>query len=215
MIRRQTLCFVLFFFWLSSAFAGDMADVSLSFSPRGDCEKSVIGAIANAKLDINVAAYSFSNKNIAKALYKATQRGIIVKVLLDKSQVKAHYSMANNLQINGLEVRIDRRETIMHMKTMQIDGRYTIVGSFNFTAAAQNRNAEIIALIDSRAVTAKVNKNWWLHWSHSKPHQLTHKPKPKQELQTSRPACENGKCSTMPSTTTTPFFSRRPRRWLN
>ena len=43
---------------------------------------------------------------------------------------------------------------------MVIDGEKVITGSFNFTAAAQNRNAENLLVIDDPALAAKYTANW-------------------------------------------------------
>jgi len=84
--RKIALCSLLFFLLFLPAFAGDQADVTLYFSPRGGCEAAIVKAIDTAKLDISVAAYSFSSKPIGLALYRALKRGIIVRILLDKRQ---------------------------------------------------------------------------------------------------------------------------------
>ncbi len=43
---------------------------------------------------------------------------------------------------------------------MIIDGAVVITGSFNFTAAAQNRNAENLLVISDPAVAAQYRDNW-------------------------------------------------------
>ena len=43
---------------------------------------------------------------------------------------------------------------------MVIDATMVITGSFNFTAAAQNRNAENLLVISDPAVAAQYRDNW-------------------------------------------------------
>ena len=43
---------------------------------------------------------------------------------------------------------------------MVIDGETVITGSFNFTAAAQNRNAENLLVLDDPALAAQYKANW-------------------------------------------------------
>ncbi len=209
-----TLFIVLFALVLPAA-AGDQGDITLFFSPRGGCEKAIVTAVDAAELDILVAAYSFSSKPIATALYRATKRGVFVRVLLDKRQPTAHYSMANDLQTGGLAIRVDKRESSMHMKTMVIDGKLTILGSYNFTKSAEERNAEILCFIISPEIAARTAKNWYRHWAHSE----THKPKKKVTLtdkpQAKKPACQNGICPLETIHTTYPYRFRRFRRWSN
>ncbi len=147
--------------------AGETANVTLFFSPHGGCEATIVNAINAADSEILVAAYSFSSKPIARALYTATKRGVPVQIILDRKQPTVHYSMANDLVINGLAVRVDRREPLMHMKTIIIDGKILIAGSYNFTASAEHRNAEILTIIVSEKIAAQAAANWRSHWQHS------------------------------------------------
>ncbi len=151
----------------SPLIAGETANVSLFFSPQGGCEATIVNAINAADSEILVAAYSFSSKPIARALYAASKRGVPVQVLLDRKQPTIHYSMANDLVINGLAIRVDRREPLMHMKTIIIDGKILITGSYNFTASAEHRNVEILAVIISEKIAAQAAANWRHHWHHS------------------------------------------------
>jgi phosphatidylserine/phosphatidylglycerophosphate/cardiolipin synthase-like enzyme len=43
---------------------------------------------------------------------------------------------------------------------MIVDGAVVITGSFNFTAAAQNRNAENLLVISDPTIAAQYRDNW-------------------------------------------------------
>jgi len=49
------------------------------FSPHGGCTDSIVKEISKAKSEILVQAYSFTSKEIAKALVDAHKRGIHVE----------------------------------------------------------------------------------------------------------------------------------------
>jgi phosphatidylserine/phosphatidylglycerophosphate/cardiolipin synthase-like enzyme len=49
---------------------------------------------------------------------------------------------------------------IAHNKVMVIDGQRVITGSFNFTAAAQNHNAENLLVLDDSVWAAQYRTNW-------------------------------------------------------
>ena len=49
---------------------------------------------------------------------------------------------------------------IAHNKVMVIDGERVITGSFNFTSAAQNHNAENLLVLDDSALAAQYRTNW-------------------------------------------------------
>jgi phosphatidylserine/phosphatidylglycerophosphate/cardiolipin synthase-like enzyme len=86
--------------------------------------------------------YSFTSPAIAKALADAKARGVNVEVILDKSQWTEKYSGATYLANHKIPVLIDDKHAIAHNKVMIIDGNTVITGSFNFTKAAEEKNAE-------------------------------------------------------------------------
>jgi phosphatidylserine/phosphatidylglycerophosphate/cardiolipin synthase-like enzyme len=53
---------------------------------------------------------------------------------------------------------------------MVIDGEIVITGSFNFTKAAQEKNAENVLIIRDMALTAQYAQNWQAHAQHSQPY---------------------------------------------
>jgi phosphatidylserine/phosphatidylglycerophosphate/cardiolipin synthase-like enzyme len=79
---------------------------------------------------------------IAKALLDAHKRGVQVQVILDKSQRTEKYSSADFLANQGVPTLIDANHAIAHNKVIVIDGEIVLTGSFNFTKAAQEKNAE-------------------------------------------------------------------------
>ncbi|WP_112603031.1 phospholipase D-like domain-containing protein [Rhizobium sp. WW22] len=64
------------------------------------------------------------------------------------------------LEAAGVPVWIDFEPAIAHNKIIVIDGRLTIGGSYNYTAAAQKRNAENVTFTESRELARKYLGNW-------------------------------------------------------
>ena len=137
------------------------------FSPQGGCTKAVVAAIQKAKTDIHVAAYSFTSAPIAAALRDAFRRGVKVEVVLDKSQETEHYSSATFLANAGISTSIDAVHAIMHNKFMVIDGSVVLTGSFNFTKAAEQKNAENLMVIQDSALAGQYLENWRTHRAHA------------------------------------------------
>ena len=121
-----------------------------------------------AKATVLVQAYSFTSAPIAKALVDAHKRGVKVEVILDKSQRTEKYSEADFLaQHAGIPTAIDAQHAIAHNKVMIIDDETVITGSFNFTKAAEENNAENLLVIRDQALAAKYTANWKAHAEHS------------------------------------------------
>lgn len=141
--------------------------VSVYFSPRGGAQQAIVDAIGQAKETIYVQAYSFTSAPIAKALVDASRRGVNVEALLDKSQRKATYTGATFLKNEGIPVWIDDKHAIAHNKVMIIDGATVITGSFNFTKAAEEKNAENLLIIRDPGLAKLYMENWERHRVHS------------------------------------------------
>jgi phosphatidylserine/phosphatidylglycerophosphate/cardiolipin synthase-like enzyme len=141
--------------------------IEVYFSPHGGCTEAIVKEIENAKSSIFIQAYSFTSAPIAKALVEAHKRGINIKVILDKSQKSANYSSATFLSNSGIPTFIDSAHAIAHNKIIIIDKRVVIGGSFNFTSAAENKNAENLIILRSKEIAAKYQENWQQHRDHS------------------------------------------------
>lgn len=145
--------------------------IEVAFSPKAGATELVVKVISTAKKSIRVAAYSFTSKPIAQALVDAHKRGIDVRVVVDKSQKSERYTSATFLANMGIPVRVDSMHAIQHNKFMVVDGIHVQNGSFNYTAAAEQRNAENALVIwNNPKLAATYADNWREHWEHSEPY---------------------------------------------
>jgi phosphatidylserine/phosphatidylglycerophosphate/cardiolipin synthase-like enzyme len=94
-------------------------------------------------------------------------KGDKVEVILDKSQRREKYSSAMFFLNQGIPVRIDAKHAIALNKVMIIDGETVITGSFNFTKAAEESNAENLLVIRDKKLASLYTKNWQEHERHS------------------------------------------------
>jgi len=137
------------------------------FSPGGHCADVVVHEIGTARHSIYVQAYGFTHPGIAKALAHAETRGVDVEVILDKSNRSESYSEANFVANAGIRTFIDARHPIAHNKVIVIDEREVITGSFNFTRAADEKNAENLLILNSSTLAKRYLDNWHAHQVHS------------------------------------------------
>jgi phosphatidylserine/phosphatidylglycerophosphate/cardiolipin synthase-like enzyme len=159
---------------LIASFSAKAVDLTLNntpvqvyFSPRGGCTEAIIDEINQAKSEVLVQAYSFTSAPIAKALLKAYKRGVKVEVILDKSQKTERYSSATFFANARIPTFIDATHAIAHNKIMIIDRQTVITGSFNFTKAAEESNAENLIILRSKELAGIYLENWQRHKEHS------------------------------------------------
>jgi phospholipase D len=130
------------------------------FTPNQRCLPLILETINQAKTSIKLQAYSFTSKEIASALIKAHQRRVKVTVIADKSQKNAPYSQVKELTNNGIEVFFDVQPAIAHNKVIIIDTDLIITGSYNFSQAAEYRNAENILIIRNYEIAQNYQDNF-------------------------------------------------------
>jgi phosphatidylserine/phosphatidylglycerophosphate/cardiolipin synthase-like enzyme len=164
------ITFLLLLTLTTPAFADDtFQNISgaVYFSPNGGCTKAIVNEISNAKTEILIQAYSFTSAPIAKALVSAHKKGIKIEAILDKSNVTGNYSSVTFLKNAGISTYIDSQHAISHNKIIIIDKEIVITGSFNFTRAAEEKNAENLLILKNKELANQYLTNWTKHKNHS------------------------------------------------
>jgi len=150
--------------------------VQVYFSPKGGATDAVVNALDQATNSVLVQAYSFTSAPIAKALVNTHRRGVKVQVILDHSQRTEKYSEADFLKNSGIPTLIDAQHTISHNKIMILDSYVVLTGSFNFTKAAEEHNAENLLVINDPILAQNYIENWHAHHQHSEPYERESTP---------------------------------------
>lgn len=149
--------------------------VQVLFTPEDDAAGQIVHAIDHAQKQVLVQTFSFTNRGIAEALISAKQRGVDVRVVTDAEQIrKMERSKVPTIASGGVPVFVDSLHASAHNKVMVIDAGsanpVVITGSFNFTHAAQFKNAENLLIFrGNRELTAAYRENWLRHREHSQP----------------------------------------------
>lgn len=145
------------------------APATVCFSPHGGATKAIVKQIGEATRELLVEAYLFTSKPIQTALVKARKRGVEVDVILDGYVQREHkHAAARVLRAGGVSVWLDDGHACAHNKVIVVDRQTVITGSFNFTYAAEGKNAENLLIITSRELAALYTDNFLKHRRHSK-----------------------------------------------
>jgi len=147
--------------------------IEYAFTPGDDAARLIVRAIDGARFQILVQAFSFTHIEIAGALIRAERRGVDVKVIADAEQIDLiDHNVIPQLVEAGIPVFTDAEHAAAHNKVMVIDAGTKapalITGSFNFTHAAQFRNAEnVLVFRGNHELTRAYLDNWMRHLRHS------------------------------------------------
>jgi len=146
----------------TDAFISSDRKVEIYFSPDANFEKRIISLIKSAKKEIDFLAFAFTNKKIADALIDAKKIGVKVQGVFDKSQnTYQKYSRYKYLKANNLDVKLDKNKFKLHSKTIIIDEKIVVTGSYNFTKKANSKNAENSIVIFNKDIAKKYTDNFY------------------------------------------------------
>lgn len=152
----------------------EVVTAQIVFTPGDDAARIIVDALRGAKERILVQAFSFTHRDIARALIEARARGIDVQVIADAEQTELiENTVIPELAAAGVPVFLDEEHVAAHNKVMVIDEGHpaavVITGSYNFTFAAQFRNAENLLLLrGGPRITRAYADNWRQHRAHAR-----------------------------------------------
>ncbi len=94
---------------------GMNADVlGVYFTPPANAAAAIVKAIDASEREVLVQAYGFTHNAIAQALVRAHERGVKVRVLLDKKSQTSNRYVMGVLQDADIAVRQDGKHAIAH-----------------------------------------------------------------------------------------------------
>lgn len=129
---------------LSRVPAEGTIEIAFAPYPQRSAQRLVEKIIDASNTSVIIAAYQMTSKPIADALCRAAARGVAVTAVLDQKS-NPHgpsNSKRDYLSECGVAVRGDSRYPIMHDMFIVVDNKHVETGSFNYSFAAAERNAE-------------------------------------------------------------------------
>lgn len=133
--------------------------------------KSLVGLLDNAKHSIDVAVYTFTSEPLSDALIRAHERGVAVRVVVDRSSGHgASKSVCRKLKEAGIPIALSDTAPLLHYKCALIDNQILVAGSANWTKAAFQTNDDCLIVL--RPLTTEqlsvLSDMWNAIWLESK-----------------------------------------------
>ncbi len=125
------------------------AAVTAYFSPSLDCENQIIKLLNESQKTVDIAVYTITNRPIMRAIEKAHNRGIKIRIITDKKQADHYSSVTTRLYQKNIPIKINTEYELEHNKFAVFDGEKMITGSFNWTYSASNKNSENCLVISN------------------------------------------------------------------
>lgn len=135
------------------------------FAPEDDVARRVLPLLQNAQHSVYFLAFSFTRADFASALIAQGQSGRTVRGVFETRQIAAGSDEVwLQLSAAGLPVRQDGNPYNLHSKVFIIDLQTVVLGSYNFSASADESNDENVLIIHNRAIALAYYEEWLKVW---------------------------------------------------
>jgi phosphatidylserine/phosphatidylglycerophosphate/cardiolipin synthase-like enzyme len=134
--------------WLS---VNSAAAQEIHFSPEEKLDTIDSELIGAAKLSIDFASYTLTDRVVLDALNAAGRRGVVIRIVLDPREPQ-DFMQLEDLSDN---VRIKHSGPFMHLKAYEVDGAFLRTGSANFSASGERQQDNDLIVIRDPSAAAK------------------------------------------------------------
>ena len=141
------------------------AAVEVHYATQENLEAVDVELIDRAERSIDMAAYVLSDAAVIEALSDAADRGVTIRLYLDKGQFAEHGPRQGGaiealLAYPNVFARVKGRGVLMHLKAYSVDGQWLRTGSGNFSRPGLSAQDNDLVLSDDPAAVQAFERNF-------------------------------------------------------
>lgn len=126
----------------------DGTRIDMFFSPDDGVLASLVPVLESAQESIYFLAYSFTSNQLGEIVRQKAEAGITIAGVMDDGQVRSNQGTEYDpFRQADLDVRIDGIDGLLHHKVFIVDENIVVLGSYNFSQNAEERNDENLMII--------------------------------------------------------------------
>lgn len=126
----------------------DGTRIDILFSPDDGALAALVPLLEGAQESIYFLAYSFTSNQLGEIVRLKTEAGITIAGVMDDGQIRSNQGTEfDPFRQAELDVRKDGIDGLMHHKVFVIDESIVVLGSYNFSQNAEERNDENLMII--------------------------------------------------------------------
>jgi phosphatidylserine/phosphatidylglycerophosphate/cardiolipin synthase-like enzyme len=126
----------------------DGTRIDTYFSPDDHVLDALYALLSGANESIYFLAFSFTSNELGDIVRQKAETGLDIKGVMDEEQIASNTGTEfDPFRQAGLDVLIDGNDGQMHHKVFIVDGRIVVLGSYNFSRSAEERNDENIIIV--------------------------------------------------------------------
>jgi phosphatidylserine/phosphatidylglycerophosphate/cardiolipin synthase-like enzyme len=143
----------------------DETEVNTVFSPDDGVLNALIPLLSGAEESVYFLAYSFTSNELGDILRQKAEANLDVGGVMDSEQVRSNQGTEYDLfKQAGMNVRLDGIDGLMHHKVFVIDREIVVLGSYNFSKNAEERNDENVIIVYSEPIAQQFIKEFYRVW---------------------------------------------------
>ena len=126
----------------------DGTRVDTFFSPDDGVLAALVPVLESAQESIYFLAYSFTSNQLGEIVRQQAAAELTISGVMDDEQVRSNQGTEfDPFRQADLDVRIDGIDGLMHHKVFIVDEQIVVMGSYNFSQNAEERNDENLLII--------------------------------------------------------------------
>ncbi len=139
----------------------DGTPLDIYFSPHDHVQVALVDLLDSSQSCINFLAFSFTSDSLGKSIRNRAAAGVKVAGVMETDEVASNIGTEfDSFRAAGLDVRLDGSPGQMHHKVMIIDDRIVVMGSYNYTASAEQINDENVIVIYNSEIASEYTKEF-------------------------------------------------------
>ena len=150
------------------------------YSNPGSLVPIDLSIISTAKKSLDVAAYTLVDAEIVQAILAAAQRGVLVRLYVDRTELEAEARGDPSLTrwhgrillgSPNVEIKVKESSVLMHLKSYLVDGSTLRDGSANFSPGGEIQQDNSLTVTDDTPACAAFLSKFETMWA--RPDNLT------------------------------------------
>ncbi len=126
----------------------DETRVDTFFSPDDGVLNALATLLTGAEESIYFLAFSFTSNDLGEIVRQKAEAGLTISGVMDDEQIRSNQGTEfDPFRQAGLDVLIDGIDGQMHHKVFVVDEKIVVLGSYNFSQAAEERNDENLLIV--------------------------------------------------------------------
>ena len=117
--------------------------------------------IGSAKVSLDVCMFVIGSQQLMDQIVDAHKRGVKVRCVSDNQDMDG---VLRRLRSNGVMIRFDKSDYLMHHKFVVVDCRVVITGSYNFSRSGMGVNRENVVIVHFPNIVASYLEEFDTMW---------------------------------------------------